>query len=221
MFTPHCAPTTLQGNILINSDLTACIGDFGLTNITSSASISMALSTPSSGGTCRWMAPELLKSDDMGGVPQKPSKESDIYAFGMVAYEVSVAAASSPMTTRGLIISQIFAHCSPYRHLNSDYMVLLEVISGKRPARPLDREVFGLEDSVWDVVQECWNSDPQTRPGIKGVRTFLEPLYRKWIPPTIEEINGIDLDASTEVDVDSTTAHFTRMCSNVKHCDAC
>ena len=78
-----------QGNILINNDLSACIGDFGLTNITSSASISMALSTPSLGGTCRWMAPELLKSDETGGVHQKPSKESDVYAFAMVAYEVN------------------------------------------------------------------------------------------------------------------------------------
>ena len=50
----------------------------------------MALSTPSTGGTCRWMAPELLKSDDAAGAPQKPSKESDVYAFGMVAYEVGV-----------------------------------------------------------------------------------------------------------------------------------
>lgn len=26
--------------------------------------------------------------DDAGGLPQKSSKESDVYSFGMVAYEV-------------------------------------------------------------------------------------------------------------------------------------
>ena len=78
-----------QANILINNDLSACIGDFGLTNITSTASISMVLSAPLSGGTCRWMAPELIKSDDAGGAPRKPSKESDVYAFAMMAYEVN------------------------------------------------------------------------------------------------------------------------------------
>ena len=88
-FTPHHAPIVPQGNVLVNSDLTACIGDFGLANITSSPSISIALSTPSAGGTYRWMAPELLKSDEAGGVPQKSSKASDVYSFGMVAYEVS------------------------------------------------------------------------------------------------------------------------------------
>ena len=42
------------------------------------------------------MAPELLKSDDASGVPQKPSKESDVYSFGMVAYEVSAVIIPSP-----------------------------------------------------------------------------------------------------------------------------
>ena len=63
--------------------------------------MSMALSTPSTGGTCRWMAPELLKSDDADGVPQKPSKESDVYSFGMVAYEVSPVITSPPSRTEG------------------------------------------------------------------------------------------------------------------------
>lgn len=40
------------------------------------------------------MAPELLKSDDADGVSQKPSKESDVYSFGMVAYEVGVVITS-------------------------------------------------------------------------------------------------------------------------------
>ena len=35
------------------------------------------------------MAPKLLKSDEAGGASPKPSKESDVYAFGMVAYEVN------------------------------------------------------------------------------------------------------------------------------------
>ena len=59
----------------------------------------MALSTPSTGGTWRWMAPELLRSDDAGGTPHKPSKESDVHSFGMVAYEVSVIIASSLTVT--------------------------------------------------------------------------------------------------------------------------
>ena len=47
------------------------------------------------------MAPELLKSDDAGGIPQKPSKESDVYSFGMVAYEASTAITSFLAATPG------------------------------------------------------------------------------------------------------------------------
>jgi len=209
--------TVLQGNILIDSNLTARIGDFGLTNITSSASISMALSTPSSGGTCRWMAPELLKSDEAGGASPKPSKESDVYAFGMVAYEVNIVITLS--SDSGLKSYQIFAHCLPFRHLNSDYLVILDVTAGKRPARPPHREVLGLEDSVWDIVQGCWDPDPQTRPTIKDMREFLGQASRSWTLPTPEIMNGFDFDSSAEVNFDSTTGIFTRMRSNVENRD--
>ena len=119
----------------------------------------------------------------------------------------------------GLKVCQIFAHCPPYRHLNSDYMVLLEVIAGKRPARPPRREVLGLEDSVWNMMQECWGSDPQTRPAIKDVRSFLGSASSKWSPPTSEEIRGLDLD-SLEVNIDTTAADSTCMCPNVECYDA-
>ena len=218
-FALHHWLTVLQGNVLIDSNRTARIGDFGLTNVTTSASISMALSTPSGGGTCRWMAPELLKSDDAGGASPKPSKESDVYAFGMLAYEVNTIATLS--SDSGLKTCQIFAHCTPFRHLNSDYLVILDVIAGKRPVRPPHREVLGLEDSMWDIVRGCWDSDPQTRPTIKGVRGFLGQASRRWSPPAPETIDGFDFDSSAEINIDSTTGNFTRMCSNIEHCDLC
>ena len=49
-----------------------------------------------SGGTYRWMSPELLDPEAFGiGVPHseesnRPTTQSDCYAFGMVIYEVSV-----------------------------------------------------------------------------------------------------------------------------------
>ena len=47
-----------------------------------------------SGGTYRWMSPELLDPEAFG-IPQseestRPTTQSDCYAFGMVIYEVSV-----------------------------------------------------------------------------------------------------------------------------------
>ena len=43
------------------------------------------------GGSCRWMSPELL-DPELFGIPQsegdRPTRQSDCYAFGMVIYEV-------------------------------------------------------------------------------------------------------------------------------------
>ena len=45
------------------------------------------------GGTCRWMSPELL-DPELFGIPQsegdRPTRQSDCYALGMVIYEVRV-----------------------------------------------------------------------------------------------------------------------------------
>ena len=94
-----------QANILINNDRRACIADFGLTTITgvvtrpaagdSKVSLisSDTLMSFTGGGTCRWMSPELLDPERFG-MPEsednRPTRQSDCYALGMVIYEVSV-----------------------------------------------------------------------------------------------------------------------------------
>ena len=40
------------------------------------------------GGTVRWMSPELLDPHRFGIADDRPTKESDCYALGMVVYEV-------------------------------------------------------------------------------------------------------------------------------------
>ena len=54
------------------------------------------------GGTYRWMSPELLYPEGFG-IPQqegdRPTRQSDCYAFGMVIYEVSVHETNSLLQT--------------------------------------------------------------------------------------------------------------------------
>ena len=80
--------------MLIDSDFTACIGDFGCANIAPSTSIDITPTLQPTGGTFRWMAPELVESQKE---LWKPSKKSDVYSFGMLAYEVRVAITSCLM----------------------------------------------------------------------------------------------------------------------------
>ena len=94
----------MKANILINKERRACIADFGLTTITGVAAHAARVSLVSlmsndtlmsftAGGTYRWMSPELLDPERFG-MPEsednRPTRQSDCYAFGMVIYEVSV-----------------------------------------------------------------------------------------------------------------------------------
>ena len=73
----------MKNNILIDSNHTARITDFGLMSLLRHPLISISVTLPTWEGTYRWMAPELL----LDWKPH-PSKEPDIYAPGMVIYEV-------------------------------------------------------------------------------------------------------------------------------------
>ena len=78
-----------KNNILIDSNHSARIADFGLTSLLSHPSISISITAPTLGGTLQWMAPELFDGRS------RPSRESDVYAFGMVIYEVCCIVFSS------------------------------------------------------------------------------------------------------------------------------
>ena len=102
----NTSQSSLKANILINKDRRACIADFGLSTITSVAAHTAGASQESlisndtlmsftGGGTRRWMSPELLDPERFG-IPEsednRPTRQSDCYALGMVIYEVGVRA---------------------------------------------------------------------------------------------------------------------------------
>lgn len=74
-----------QANILMNNDNRAVLADFGLAVLSAVPATTMATTGV---GTPRWMAPELLVPEEYGLAHSNPSKQSDVYAFGMVIYEV-------------------------------------------------------------------------------------------------------------------------------------
>lgn len=76
-----------KANVLITQYGSACLADFGLTTMMPTETTSF--SSPSFGGTTRWMSPELLDPDEHDWSPAR-TVHSDCYAFGMVIYEVRV-----------------------------------------------------------------------------------------------------------------------------------
>jgi len=94
---------SMKANILVNKDRRACLADFGLSTITGivtratpgASQVSLisndSLMSFTGGGTRRWMSPELLDPERFG-MPEsegnRPTRQSDCYALGMVIYEV-------------------------------------------------------------------------------------------------------------------------------------
>lgn len=129
----------LQHNILINNEVPprACIADFGFSTI--SLSVSPDPNThKGAGGTFGYMAPELFQKD------AKSSKEADIYAFGVVVYEVVTGV-------------------RPFRRYKVVELPLLTK-QGLRPTKPDDPVAVGFGSGTWELIERCWNEDFKERP---------------------------------------------------------
>lgn len=104
-----------------------------------------------------WHAPELHRNLD---VPAAPTKQSDVYSFGMTVLE-------------------LLTHERPYRAMRS-YGVTYHVqhTPGFRPSRPEDDVVRlrGLNDALWDFLQECWSEDPARRPSMQRVVEVMDSI---------------------------------------------
>ena len=75
-------------NILVTESGKACLADFGLSIHVDAEMLKWTSeSSENTGGTVRWQAPELF---DPENEDSKPTKETDVYAFSCVCYEVRV-----------------------------------------------------------------------------------------------------------------------------------
>jgi len=121
------------------------------------------------------MAPELIDPEGFGLERCCPTKRSDCYAFGMVVYEV------------------ISGH--PPFHKHTDLTVFKKVLEGKRPPR-----VVGFAESLWGMLELCWEPQPGARPKIDYVLQCLERLSNSSNPPS----PGVDEETEDSDDFDST-----------------
>ncbi|KAJ7202185.1 kinase-like domain-containing protein [Mycena rebaudengoi] len=137
-------------NILVTPTRRACITDFGLSSVVSDK---ISDSTPR-GGTARWQAPELLRGD------RKIHFGSDVYAFACVCYEIMMGKA-------------------PFHELRSDAALFMGVLKGQRPSRPTTWSGTAALDCLWQLLQDCWQEDPSTRPtATQIVQRLTGPLIQ-------------------------------------------
>ena len=59
---------------------------------------------------------------------------------------------------------------------------MMKVMKGKRPSRPAKNSApfveWGLTDSMWRLMQQCWDRNPKSRPTISRISSedFLSSL---------------------------------------------
>ncbi|KAF8184572.1 kinase-like domain-containing protein [Mycena galopus ATCC 62051] len=139
-------------NILVTPSHRACIIDFGSSSMVDAR---IRGSSPSQGGAMplRWQAPELLKgaNSNLG---------SDVYAFGCVCYEV------------------LTGHI-PFYDLRHDGVVIMAVARGRRPTRLQSCTGTPVLDNLWDLIQDCWEQNPDKRPTASQiVERLVGPLIQ-------------------------------------------
>lgn len=120
------------------------------------------------GSAIRWMSPELFSPENFGLKESSPTKESDYYALGMVIYEV--------------LSGQV-----PFAPLR-EVVVISKILEHKRPTRPLGDEGRWFTDSIWKIMEGCWQPQPNDRLNAEAVLRGLEgkPFMPRSTPPNAD-----------------------------------
>ncbi|KAI0786307.1 kinase-like domain-containing protein, partial [Abortiporus biennis] len=131
-------------NILIDSDYSVRLADFGLAAFASKIGPWDSIR----GGNSRWMAPELLIAEREDR-DWRPTPESDMYSFGCV-------------------IVELFTLEAPFRNSHPlDHQVRYFVTD--RNGRPRRPTLFGdqngplIQVDLWELAQKCWAQEPSER----------------------------------------------------------
>ncbi|KAF9977544.1 hypothetical protein BGZ73_005673 [Actinomortierella ambigua] len=170
-------------NVLLTQQREVKLCDFGLATVKSR---SISMSTSSTKGTPRWMAPELLTTKP------KYSTKSDMFAFGVVMWEMA-------------------ADCTrPFQEQVNVKDVMTHVAKGKREKLPSDTPA---EYRKW--VERCWDQDPAKRPEANEmtVMTLGEPTHDDEV---VDGAEGSKDDSNVFLDAYSRSIQYSRVESSEK-----
>ncbi|RGB36277.1 kinase-like domain-containing protein [Rhizophagus diaphanus] len=131
----HC------GNILIGHNLITFITDLGLCR-----PANVSPSKEEIYGVLPYVAPEVLKG-------KKYTQESDIYSFGIIAYEVCTG-------------------CPPYHDSDYDIHLATLICGGQRP-----KSNYKIPQLILNIIERCWDTDPSKRLKAKELNDLLEDFY--------------------------------------------
>lgn len=56
----------------------------------------------------------------------------------------------------------------------------MSVVEGKRPPKPKNASDIGFSDSLWDLVEGCWDGKLEFRPNVTEVASQLAMAAAAW-----------------------------------------
>ncbi|XP_072935368.1 raf homolog serine/threonine-protein kinase Raf [Epargyreus clarus] len=146
-----------SNNIFLRNDWSVKIGDFGLATAKvrwSDSSYPGGVQWEQPTGSILWMAPEVIRMDE----PAPYTFRSDVYAFGVVLYE--------------LLAAEL-----PYAHLNNKDQILWMV--GRGLIRPDARRVRGdAPTALKRLFEDCVQFERERRPLFRQILAALEAMLR-------------------------------------------
>ncbi|XP_002025182.2 raf homolog serine/threonine-protein kinase Raf isoform X1 [Drosophila persimilis] len=141
-----------SNNIFLHEDLSVKIGDFGLATAKTRWSGEKQANQPT--GSILWMAPEVIRMQELNPY----SFQSDVYAFGIVMYE-------------------LLAECLPYGHISNKDQILFMV--GRGLLRPEMSQVRSdAPQALKRLAEDCIKYTPKDRPLFRPLLNMLENMLR-------------------------------------------
>ncbi|KAH8373152.1 hypothetical protein KR200_005704 [Drosophila serrata] len=141
-----------SNNIFLHEDLSVKIGDFGLATAKTRWSGEKQANQPT--GSILWMAPEVIRMQELNPY----SFQSDVYAFGIVMYE-------------------LLAECLPYGHISNKDQILFMV--GRGLLRPDMSQVRSdAPQALKRLAEDCIKYTTKDRPLFRPLLNMLENMLR-------------------------------------------
>ena len=69
-----------------------------------------------------------------------------------------------------MVILEVLSGQVPFAR-DSEITVMRKVLAGERPERP---EEVWFTDDLWGTLEQCWSSNPETRPTVKAILECLD-----------------------------------------------
>ncbi|XP_054898105.1 TGF-beta receptor type-2 isoform X1 [Poeciliopsis prolifica] len=142
-----------SSNVLVKSDLTCCICDFGLALCLDSSLSVDDLANSGQVGTARYMAPEVLEARlNLENI--ESFKQTDIYSMALVLWE---------MTSRCKTIGEVKDYEPAFGSKVRQHPYVESMKDNDRPDIPVSWLRHQGILAICTTIKECWDHDPEAR----------------------------------------------------------